>query len=409
MIVPVWEIPGDYAAAVGYSGCLDLKGRAPGTTLWSALAAITQEVVGAASSFADDRDDSFECIGHRNDRGPTHSVGASSCASSLRDRTTSVSRGYSDLDPVWFAGATGGMCALRTVVQHPMNLALTRKQTCPTAALMNTSEILQRIYRVEGGFAALRQGMTVTVVGCAATEVVYLVLLEYLRESLPVHQEASRDAAAGYAADVASRTLYNPISIVSLRQMTQYQFSHAAHHACPSSAWMSAETARLSAATVVRGLFREGGMRSLLCGLGMTLAIGSQYSALWWSCYNQLKRAWYAQADPLLKPHDPTSRFNWLTSRDDNLMLNSMASVTTSAITGVLFNPFFVMRANMQCSVRGTLMGTARSLYQRGGARVFFQGTYLNVTACVVDGILASTSYEYAKVFADRTQAKRTD
>lgn len=316
------------------------------------------------------------------------------------EHTNAVNRSFSDLDVAKFALASAVLCAARTAVQHPLTLALTRKQTCAEAARMSTIDILRRIHCREGGLRSLTQGMSAMVAGCAISEAVYLVLIEGLREYLPLESEFARDAGAAYAADATSRFIFLPMSIVAFRQMTQYPFT------APTSPKIGADNrvVRSSAAKVLRGMYNEGGLRSVFCGLGVTLAVGSQYSALWWATYIKVKELSYGVASPFLQPHDPTRWTNIFTSQDDNVAINTAASVSTSAVTSVLFNPFFVLRVNMQCAVKGTVVGTARALYRKGGWRAFYQGTYLNMVASVVDGVLASTSYEYAKILADRSK-----
>lgn len=254
------------------------------------------------------------------------------------------------------------------------------------------------------------QGMGTMVTACAVSEALYLMLIEYLRENFPFGSSISdpddasesnfgRDALSAYAADVTSRFIYVPMSIVSFRQMTQYQFSSA-----NPAVIAGGTTARHGAWSVMRGLYAEGGVRSVFCGLGMTLMIGSQWSALWWATYLSLKDVAYDVASPFLLPNDASSRWNALTSRDDNIAVNTAVSVVTSASTSLLFNPFFVLRVNMQLTPRATFLGTAKELYRRGGARVFLSGAYLNMLSSTLDGVLASSSYEYAKLFADRTR-----
>lgn len=322
----------------------------------------------------------------------------------VKDHTTSVNRSFSDLDVGRFAIASAALCGARTALQHPMSIALTRKQTCTVAASMSTAQILMHMFRHEGGVSSMQCGFATMVAGCAVSEVIYLVLIEALREGLPFESDVARDAGAAYTADVASRLIYLPLSIVAARQI-------AFASSLSSMANVGAADGRSSrvlpnAATVLRGMYAEGGIRSVFCGLGVTLAIGSQYSALWWALYNQVKAAGYAAANPLLSDDDPgdASWHNALMSRDDNVVVNTVASVVTSATAAFVFNPFFVLRINMQLAVKGTVTKTFKSLYQKGGWRAFFQGVYLNMTASVIDGVLASTSYEYAKIFADRSK-----
>lgn len=318
------------------------------------------------------------------------------------ETTNSVNRSFSDLDTTKFACAAAALCAMRTAVQHPITLALTRKQTCSYASAMSTRSVLAAICTTEGGPRALMQGMGTMVSACAISEALYLLMIEWLRETIPDSGSTfGRDAISAYTADVSSRFIYLPLSIISFRQMTQYQFTSASPSASNASGGV---LARRSAAATLRSVYAEGGLKSVFCGLGMTLLIGSQWSALWWASYLKLKDVSYTAAAPYLLADNPNSRWNAVTSRDDNLLLNTTVSMVTSAATSLLFNPFFVLRINMQLTPRATFLGTTKDLYRRGGARVFFSGACLNMLSSTLDGVLASTSYEYAKLFADRTK-----
>lgn len=336
-----------------------------------------------------------------------------STAAAATTTATSVSRSFSDLDTATFATSAALMCAARTAVQHPITLALTRKQTCRFAGAMSTRNVLASICRSEGGPRALMQGMGTMVAACAISEALYLVMIEYLREVLPMGtgdgsdsdggSSFGRDAMSAYTADVMSRFVYLPLSIISFRQMTQHQFTSSTP-TTPKSGAGHAPIQRRGALTVLRSVYAEGGVKSVFCGLGMTLMIGSQWSALWWATYLQLKDVAYRTSAPYLLPDDPSSKLNAFTSRDDNVVVNTAVSIVTSAATSLIFNPFFVLRVNMQLTARATMVGTAKALYNRGGVRAFFCGAYLNMLSSTVDGVLASTSYEYAKILADRSK-----
>lgn len=341
---------------------------------------------------------------------PPSNVGASSSSSSsvgdlpqAHEHTNSVNRSLQDLNEAAFVFYAGALCAARTAIQQPINLALTRKQTCGVAASLSTAEILRRIHRHEGGLHALSQGMIPLVLGCALSEAVYLWAFEYGRQTLPLETEVGRTAAAGYLGDVLCRLIHLPLSIVAYRHMTINKF-----HSNGTVGSAVCRQPRSSLGTL-RGLYREGGLRSIFCGLGFTLTVGSQWTAVWWAMYGELKGLGYRVADPFLLDDDTIAGSSWTDvryykARDDNFVLNSLASVTTSALTAVLFNPFLVLRVNMQMAERGRLWPTAKTLYRSGGWRAFYQGTYLNVATCIIDGFLASTSYEYAKLWADRTR-----
>lgn len=330
----------------------------------------------------------------------------------LHEHTTSVNRSYSDLHQGKFLTYAFGLCALRTALQQPMNLALARKQTNAAANKLTTLSVLRQIYTREGRWRGLAQGMAALSIGCALSEVIYLCLFEWGREQVPVESAATRDAVSGYVADVACRTVHIPLSIIAFRQMTA-----AATATSPRSAWGT-----------LKGMYGERGLRTVFAGFGTTLVVGCQWTALWWSLYGQMKDQLYTTVGPRLRQWDAEQRKTtsshlrgsggdqsrshgagwhlpeWCTSKEDNLILNSVASVTTSAVTAVLFNPYLVIRTNLQVTPGATLWSVTRQIFRTRGLRGFYSGLLLSVNACVVDGALASTSYEYAKLWSDRTR-----
>lgn len=325
----------------------------------------------------------------------------------LHEHTTSVNRSYSDLHQGKFLAYAFGLCALRTALQQPMNVALARKQTSAAASGMSTWGVLSHLYTHEGRWRGLTQGMAALSIGCALSEVIYLCLFEWGREQVPVESAVTRDAVSGYVADVACRTVHIPLSIIAFRQMT------------------ASQAARQSAWGTLQRMYAERGMRTVFAGFGTTLVVGCQWTAMWWALYGQMKDVLYAHAGPRLQQLGKEGRAStaavrdgtvspssparwqlpdWCTSKEDNMVLNSVASVVTSAATAVLFNPYLVIRTNLQVTAGATLWSVTRQLYRTRGFRGFYSGLLLSVNACVVDGALASTSYEYAKLWSDRTR-----
>ncbi|KAI5686034.1 Mitochondrial carrier protein [Leishmania braziliensis] len=319
----------------------------------------------------------------------------------LHEHTTSVNRSYSDLHQGAFLFYAFALCALRTALQQPINLALTRKQTSAAANKMTTWGILSNIFTQEGRWRGLLQGIGSLSIGCALSEVIYLCIFEWGREQVPITGTAMRDAVSGYAADVVCRAVHIPLSIIAFRQMT----------ASPSR--------RMNSWRTLQGMYAERGLRTVFAGFGTTLVVGCQWTAMWWAMYGQLKSFLYGAFGPHLerlseKDEGAQQRGgaasggwrlpNWCTSTEDNILINGVASVTTSAATAVLFNPYLVVRTNLQVTPGATLWSVTRQLHRKWGFRGFYSGLLLSINACVVDGLSASTSYEYAKLWADRTR-----
>lgn len=367
--------------------------------------------------------------------------------------TNSVTRSYSHLDYPTFMAAAFSLCAARTALQQPLNIALLRKQSVPSFQSRSTRSILSHIYRNEGGVRAVLRGMPALTLGCASSEVVYLGLLEYGRERIPLKTESARTAAAGYGSDAACRLLHIPLSIIAYRQMGYMSVPPDA-----SAATIQTNLLRrpLNSYQTLRLMYRERGLRTVFAGLGTTLMIGSQWSAVWWPLYGWSKAQLYAHLTPVLEERSAQARAtaaavepccpspsdfapvsslpslcsevkadpplvrkttSWMSSRwwtslptaftdpYDNALINTTASALTSASTAIIFNPFLVIRTNLQVQPNASLWFVTKSLYQQRGWRAFYSGLYLSITTCIVDGALATLSYEYARLWSDNTKA----
>ena len=134
--------------------------------------------------------------------------------------TDSCNRAYSDLDARQYLFTIGVLCSLRTLIFHPLNIALARKQTMPQFASMKTTDIMKHMYRHEGGLLrGLTKGWVPMVVGCGLAEVVAMGSFEYLREYLPIQSSVTRDYLGGYVSDVMCRAVLNPCVVFSNRMM----------------------------------------------------------------------------------------------------------------------------------------------------------------------------------------------
>jgi hypothetical protein len=165
---------------------------------------------------------------------------------------------------------------------------------------------------------------------------------------------------------------------------------------------------------MMRKVYGERQLHSLFAGFGMTLAVGSLWTAVWWSMYAKTKQVIYSACQPLLVavPASQTPKSWWqsvidsMRDTEDNVLVNSASSMLTSAVTAVVFNPFLIIRTNLQVTPNGRLIPVIRDLYRKGGLKYFWNGTILSIGACIIEGALASTTYEQAKLWADTTNSK---
>jgi hypothetical protein len=326
-------------------------------------------------------------------------------AAAASSSTSSCSRTYEHLDYKSYIGYCALFSGCRAAVYHPMTIALTRKQGLTDYGSLSTREILRNLTKTEGGTIALSTGLVASVLANSCSEIINSGLFECLRAELPFQSELSRDAAAGYTSDAACRFVYTPLLLVANRQMTQ------------TARLMSADAARSTVPladnglrSVVSNVYRTDGPRGFFRGLGATIGVGCTWSAVWWPMYAQSKKMLYATVAPHLPAADSAvGRYlpAWAIDRTDNSLINAAASMITSGSTAVIFNPFLVVRTRVQVdsSPDTSMRKVCRQVYREGGMRGFFKGTTLSVSACVVDGVLAATCYEWAKFLADKTRS----
>ena len=321
----------------------------------------------------------------------------------LEERVTDAcNRSFSDLDSTRYLATIGILCSLRTILFHPVNIALARKQALSQFAAMSTTQIIRDVYSKEGGLRfGLSKGCFAMVAGCGIAEVIYMGAFEYLREVLPLEASVTRDYASGYAADALCRSIWIPCLVFSNRQMIDTSLRPLSLRATASDVW------------------KTGGMRSLYSGLGTTLVIGSQWTAVWWGCYAVAKDFLYKKYDKSLgvvesdcddkKLAKARARLgktlpDTIIHPADNVVLNSVASVGTSAFTALLFNPYLVLRTRLQVVTNASFASVFKQVMRESGIRGFWAGAVLNINASIVDAWMASTTYEWAKLYADRTK-----
>lgn len=350
------------------------------------------------------------------------SSGVSHSGTTPTSTTTSCTRAFSDLDTNVFLTSAFTLCGLRTALQQPINIALLRKQSVAIFQQQSTRSVLSHIYRDEGGWRGLSRGMPAMTLGCALSEVVYLFLLEYGREILPLGSEGAKYAFSAYGADITCRLIHIPLSIIAYRQMSEGLILQSNSPQCLTSLGSTATKKPTGAYRTLCHMYQERGLRTVYAGLGTTVLIGSQWSAVWWVLYAKSKGFLYRYATPYLESlpsnqiksgttvSDAASWDGWsylpsaCTHPTDNALISTIASSFTSASTAVLFNPFLVLRTNLQIQPHASLWSTTKSIYHQRGWRGFYNGLYLSMVACVIDGALSSLTYEYARLWADNTK-----
>jgi hypothetical protein len=332
--------------------------------------------------------------------------------------TSSLTRNISHLDQMRWMQAVALSALLRTMLQHPLNVALARKRI--HRRFVTLRAVLGESYAVGASAAGARRpfwagvrsmyrGFGVCVVGNIIGECLYLAILEHVRHKFPSDSSVVRDAVGGATGDLASLVVLTPLSVVCNRQMT-------------AGFGMASNLAYESAPAVVRRLAAgpSGALRGLYAGFVASLYVVPA-SAIWWGSYGVIKSAAYSSATPYLS-RVPSERLpaalESLKSTSDNPLLNGFAGVTAALVTTTVTNPFMVVRTRMQvldenaaAAQRGTTWLTRRSRIARvcndlvlhEGYRAFFKGLRVSASVAALDGLIFSSIYEFTKWFSDRT------
>ena len=200
--------------------------------------------------------------------------------------TTALTRSLSDLDHSRWFGLVALSAAVRTTLQHPINLAIARKRVNreKTTVVRIWSQSVQ-----QGGFSSLYRGFPLAFSGSIVAEIVYVGVLEFLRERFPARSSLTRDMAAGFTSDLATLCVCLPIFVACNRQMT--------------AGWGLTTHEHLSAAKTFRAAWRTQRWGGVYAGFSASLfAVPS--SALWWGLYGKAKKC-LVPTRTAVPQHDP--------------------------------------------------------------------------------------------------------
>jgi hypothetical protein len=355
--------------------------------------------------------------------------GSSIVDASSAERTTSLTRSLRHLDMLTWMTYIALSAAVRTVLQHPLNLATARRRVhrdnnvTVRGVLRDTyneafraSAQSSAAVRRARAVRAMYRGLGVAIVGNVVGECAYLGTLEVIREHFPVEHATVRDGIGGASGDALSLVLCTPLSVLCNRQMTA---------GVGMAADNKYEGAAASARTVV-GSGAQRRLRGLYAGFGASLYV-LPASATWWMSYGAVKHAMYGAVVSVAGANNGDQQagasgiVSFLSSSEDNPLLNGAAGATASLVTVGVFNPFTVVRTRLQVLAgspalaaselehagtwygRSATLRVCADLLRHEGPRAFWKGTSANVLMAVVDGIIFSNVYELTKWYSDHT------
>lgn len=314
-------------------------------------------------------------------------------------KTTAITRDVTHLDMAkWFLLA-GGAAAVRYTALHPLTFVIARERTHRTNDSCMT--VIREAYR-QDGLRTMMRGAGASVLGNSFGEAMYIVVLEYLRHLLPFRSKVTRDAWAGFIADVTNVVIAAPFDAIAARQIT-------------AGSGLAAKIPYTNALTMGRSMHRQHGMKGLCAGMSGNLAY-SPSSALWWPMYEKCKVFLYDTLHgPLMSSCKDTWVMRWvpktLFDEGDNAGLNMIAGVVTSVVVTTVFCPVLVVRTRLQVAYgtmeipanQSRILYICKDLVCNEGWRGFFKGAQANATFSVLEGIIFSQLYEISKRFCDVT------
>jgi hypothetical protein len=311
--------------------------------------------------------------------------------------TNAVNRRLEHLDVGrWFAMLSLS-AGVRTVLQHPLNVAAARKRVLRDDTTVR--KVLSDI-RAISGIRGLFRGVGAAICGNILGEVCHLGMFEVMRQKFQFGSHAANDAAAGLTGDSFAVFFYAPFGMVCNRQMT-------------AGLGLAEGVKQESLGGTVKTIIDKKGLLGMYTGVSASFLLVPA-SAVWWSLYGTIKHMMYAMSRPFLDNNASSSLVSLrdrVMSSEDNVVINAVAAATTSAFVTVMFNPVVVLRTRLQVydgnamlNKRGKIRYVIKDLLQKEGWKALFKGAAVNVGVAVTDGILFSQVYELTRLGADITK-----
>jgi len=250
------------------------------------------------------------------------------------------------------SGGVGGVAAV--LVGHPFDLTKTRMQTAPAGTYTGAVDVVKKTL-ARDGLRGMYRGMGPPIIG--VTPIFALSFWSYdlgkkivyaaTPERTSMQLTTGELAFAGFFSAVPTTLLAAPAERIKVVLQVQGQ-GGGTNYTGPVDA--------------IRGLYREGGMRSLFRGTGATLARDGPGSAAYFVAYELAKKA--------LTPADqPTSQLN--------LGAIIVAGGTAGVAMWSIAIPPDVIKSRLQSAPHGTYTGfmdCVRKTIAQDGVRALWKG-----------------------------------
>ncbi|MCJ1330267.1 carnitine transporter [Thelotrema lepadinum] len=288
------------------------------------------------------------------------------------------------------AGGVGGICAV--VVGHPFDLVKVRLQTAEKGVYNGALDVVRRTIAREGLARGLYAGVSAPLVGVTPMFAVsfwgYDLGQSLVRRFYPNTPSSSSSpstplsvaqiSTAGFFSAIPMTLITAPFERVKVLLQIQGQKTLS-----------PGEKPRYNGGLdVVRQLYREGGIRSVYRGSGMTLARDGPGSAAYFATYEVIKRAF--------TPKDPVTG---KVSGELSLTAVMLGGGAAGVAMWVPVFPVDTVKSRLQSAEgRPTVRGVVGGLYRQGGVRAFFPGIGPAMARAAPANAATFLGMEYAKM-----------
>ena len=288
----------------------------------------------------------------------------------------------SDLDLPRLLLVGSGFYTALNCATYPLAVVKTRMQASRTQ--MSSMEAARELLRASGvrGFYA---GLVPVLLGALPARAGYITALEGTR---PRVLEATKmvglsgpaaaavsNGAAGFAAVLASQTIYTPCEVVTQRIMVA---SGATGVAAEDQSFLA----------VVRSIMVTGGWRGFYRGFGVTLVAYLPGGSVWWGAYGG--------ARAVVADHTA------IRQRVPTVIEQAVAATWASLCTVLVTSPLDVLKTRVQLSTAATapsLVETGRQLLAQEGIAGLYRGVFPRwVQASIFTGALRRASPRLASI-----------
>ncbi|MCO5577465.1 hypothetical protein L7F22_031297 [Adiantum nelumboides] len=303
---------------------------------------------------------------------------------------------------------------------YPGLVLKTRQQVCVYSSSMSSMRLAHHLVRNEG-LRALYKGFGTSLVGAIPARALYLGTLELTKSNagcaarrLGLSESAASataNAAAGFAASMASQLVWTPVDVISQRLMLSMQSTggtSAGGAAAPRSSFTHDYKGGYDA---LRTILRTDGLRGLYRSFGISLLTYAPSSALTWAAYSITHRALWATLTPSAGG-EAEGVHNNIISSESSAMLQVGVQVASAAcaasVVAIVTTPLDTIKTRLQvCKSEVDDMGTKRApslrqtmrtlLQEGGGWRACYKGFAPRWATISISTITMITTYELLK------------